>query len=350
MKFQVPQFLSPYLAKGVVVAGRILPINIVKGVALLMATATGDAVNVKRLAQKVRSETLPLSLQYAILNESLNNILLLSQWAPKNGVNRPKETQAVQTFEIISSVPWDVTPADIRDFFNQLVNSEFDIPRSVDVGSLAVKLCTQQKWSADHKRSTFSQLCRQFENSLKAKYGPSDDHLPMWAITEIYKAWRMELSGDSLVPILSNPNTIIAQRSKNKLQPSTLTLLEHCVVGAPETVLLSMLTDCISPKDLNACSKIFDRPNLSDDLLHAFITKGMDVSTVLNKRYGYRKPNATLVELYDELADDSSHAIETLKNVEERIASETQKAVLVAVVEDHVEFKNQPTLGARRKM
>ena len=350
MKFQVPQFLSPYLAKGVVLAARIIPINTVKGMGLLMATAMGDAVNVKRLSQKVRSDTLPLSLQYAILNESLNNILLLSQWAPKKGVNRPQETQAVQTFEIISSVPWDVTPTDIRDFFNQLVNSEFDIPRSVDVGTLAVKLCAGQKWSADHKRTTFSQLCRQFENSLKAKYGPSNDHLPIWAITEIYKDWRMDLNADSLVPILPNPNTIIAQRSKNKSQPSTLTLLEHCVVGAPEPVLFSMLNDCISSKDLNACSKIFDRPNLSDDLLHAFITKGMDVSTVLNKRYGYRKPNATLVELYDELSDDSSHAIETLKNVEERIAAEKQKAILVEVVGDVVETSNHPALGNRRKM
>lgn len=345
MKFKVPTFATPYIAKTVVLAGRFLPINIVTGVGLLMATAMGDVANVRRLCKKVRPSDLPLSLQHAILNESIANILLLDKWEHKKGVNRPQQQEALETFDGVSSVVWDITPEDTRQFLNQLVHGEHFIPQSVDVGSVAVKLCTRQNWPAEHKRVAFSALCHQVETSLMGKYGESDEHIPVWAIGEIYDAWKFDLSAEALVPVFSR-NPFV----KNSIKNLPHTLLENCVVGAPDRVLIDMVNNSVSQQVLNSCSKIFDRPNLSEDLLYVFLKKGMDVRTVLEKKYGYRKPNATMADLENELADSSSQAFDTLKNVQLQVASENQKAVLVEAVEEIAHVETTPSVAYRRKM
>lgn len=341
MKFTVPEFLSLPLAKTVILAGRFLPINIVKGMGLLMATAMGDARNVQRLCKSVRSDRLPLSLQYAILSESVENIVLLDQWKDKKGVNRPQQLQALETFDNVSSVHWDITTPDITNFLKKIMRDDHPIPEGIDVNTLVVKLCTRQQWTAENKRTAFSQLCSQIVD----KYG-TVSRLQEWALTDIYTAWRMDLNADGLVPHF-RMNLLGRQQQQTH---ETSTLLQRCVRGAPNNVLFSMLNDCVSPQILNKCGHIFERANLSEDVLHAFIQKGMDVQEVLKNRYGHRKFNVSLDELENELADDSSHAIAILKLVQQRIAAENQKSVLMDIVGDVREDSVQATPVQRRKM
>lgn len=346
MKFTVPDFLSLPLAKSVVFAGRILPINTVKGTALLMATAMGDVANVRRLTKKIRPEALPLSLQHAILSESVNNIVLLGSWKPKKTVNRPKQSEALETFNSVTAVQWSITGSDIRNFLDQLLSNDLKKLQTVDVAALIVQLCTRQQWSADTKRSAFSQLCAQLRHQEdNTRFEPTNT-FPNWALDDIYAAWRMELSADCLVPVL--PARHLSFQNRHKSEPQTV--LQHCVRGATDKVLLSMLNDCISPQLLNKCSSLFDRPNLTEDVLYAFIKKGMDVQEVLKNKYYNRKSHPSLEQLEHELADDSSHAIETLKSVQRRIAAENQKSVLIEAIEEVAEEDTNRVPTFRRKM
>lgn len=346
MKFKVPAVLSPYLVKSVILAGWFVPINIVTGVALLMATAMGDVPNVRRLCKKVRSDTLPLSLQHAILTESIGNIVLLNTWQSKKGVNRPQQQDALETFDCVSSVVWDITPKDSKNILDQLVNEDYRIPESVDVGRIAVKLCTRQDWTAEHKCIAFSVLCHQVASATKAKYGPSQECFPAWALSEIYNKWKFDLNADALVPFLASDNPFVSKAAK----PPSFTLLENCVVGAPEDVLIDMVENCVSQNTLTKCWGVFERSNLNEDVLYAFIKKGMNVNTALKKKYGYRNPHATVLDLESELADYSSDALQILKNVQLRVASENQKSVLMVAVQETTQADKGVTVSHRRKM
>lgn len=346
MKFKAPAFLAPYIAKTAVLAGRFLPINNVTGVGLLMATVMGDVANVRRLCKKVRAEKLPLSLQHAILRESIGNILLLNDWQPRNGVNRPQEREALDTFDCVSSVVWDITPQDSNSLLDELVNEDYYIPESVDVGGVAVKLCTRQNWPAEHKCVVFSGLCHQVANSMMAKYGPSQERLPDWALSDIYQNWKLDLKADALVPSLVSDNPFIPKSEKRK----SFTLLERCVLGAPDRVLIDMVEQCVSPNTLTKSCGLFERPHLNEDILYAFIKKGMDVNAALEQKYGYRNPNATVVDLENELGDYSLEALHALKNAQLRVASENQKAVLIEAVEDMVQVDSVVSVAHRRKM
>ena len=350
MKFKAPAFLTPYIAKTVVLAGRFLPINIVTGVGLLMATAMGDVANVRRLCKKVRSDKLPLALQHHILNESVGNILLLNKWQPTKGVNRPQEREALDTFDCVSSVVWDITPKDTLNMLNQLVDEDHFIPENVDVGQIAVKLCTRQHWSAEHKCIVFSGLCHQVVNSITAKYGPSQERLPNWALSDIYQNWKFDLKADTLVPSLVSDYLFTSEKRKSFTLREPFTLLENCVVGAPEHVVIDMVNNSVSKNVLNNCSGLFERPNLNEDILYAFIKNGMDVNEVLKKAFGHRNPHATIVDLENELGDYSSNALQTLKNVQLRVAAENQKAVLVQAVEETEHVDNVVGVVHRRKM
>ncbi len=346
MKFKVPAVLSPYLAKSVVLAGRFVPINIVTGVGLLMATAMGDVPNLRQLCKKVRSNTLPLSLQHAILSESISNIVLLNTWQSKKGLNRPQQQAALDTFDCVSSVVWDITPKDTLNILVQLLDDDHFIPESVDIGQIAVKLCTRQDWTAEHKCIVFSGLCQQTAIAATSKYGPSQEHFPAWALSEIYNKWKFDLNADALVPSLVSDNPFLPKVAK----PLSFTLLENCVVGAPEHVLIDMVENCVSQNTLTKCSGIFERPNLNEDVLYVFIKKGMNVNAALKKKYGYRNPHATVVDLENELGDYSSDALQTLKNVQLRVAAENQKSVLVEALEETTQSDNGVTVSHRRKM
>lgn len=346
MKFKAPAFLTPYIAKTVVLAGRFLPINIVTGVGLLMATAMGDVANVRRLCKKVRSDKLPLALQHHILNESVGNILLLNKWQPTKGVNRPQEREALDTFDCVSSVVWDITPKDTRNILEQLVDEDHLIPESVDIGQIAVKLCTRQIWSAEHKCIVFSVLCQQTARALTSKYGPSQECFPAWSLAEIYDKWKFDLKADVLVPSFPSQNPFTSISSKR--QP--FTLLENCVGGAPEHVVIDMVHNCISQNTLTQCSAVFKRPDLNESILYAFIKKGMNVEQALGKMFWHIKPHATIVDLENELGDYSSTALQTLKNVQLQVAAENQKAVLVQAVEETERMENMVGVVHRRKM
>lgn len=346
MKFKVPTFLTPYIAKTVVFSGRFLPINIVTGVGLLMATAMGDVSNVRRLCKKVRSNTLPLSLQHAILSESIGNIILLNTWQSKKGVNRPQEREALETFDCVSSVLWDITPKDTRNILDQLVDDDHLIPESVDIGQIAVKLCTRQDWSAEHKCIVFSVLCQQTASSITSKYGPSEECFPAWALSEIYDKWKFDLKADALVPSLSSENPFNSKSGKRR----PFTLLENCVVGAPEHVLIDMVQNCVSQNTLSECSGVFERPDINENILYTFIKKGMNVETALRKKFWHIKSHATIVDLENELGDYSSVALQALKNVQPRVVAENQKAVLIEAVEETAQVDNVVGLPHRRKM
>jgi len=343
MKFKMPKFLAPTAFRLMVAAGQIVPIPVVKGFSLLLATVGGDLKNVQRLTTKIKPRTLPLSLQKAIVVESVNNILMAGRH--DNGpIPRPKSQQAGAIFDLITQCSWEIARVDFQKILTNLLNPDNDIPQELDVAKMAVQLCQRQtSLSAEDKKNIFAKLCRESGAWVQSGYNSRTRwaYLPDWALEDIYWKWKMDLNADGLVA--GTTSKVAVYLSKNTSQ----CLLQHCVSGAPNKVLKEMLNDMVTAGMLNGCTQLFNRNPLSADLLWAFVEKGMDLNKVLHRRYrGEVQP----MLLDEALGAESEENLQAVKDVRLRLAAEQQRSVLVEAVAETRSVSVAPTPASRRKM
>lgn len=305
----------------------------------------GDVAAVQHLVRTARLNKLSVSLQKSIVRESVNNILLLDTlenakkiaWETTKGIKRPQQKAAVEIFECVSKVQWNLASLDIALTIQELWNDKIFIPDTVDVNRLTLNFFTQQNWETIDKYDIFCKMCRDLSN----KYIRSQ-RLQSWALSEIYQAWRMDLKAD---------NITLNRYSLDRDGPIKMPLLQRCVQYVPKNFMMDMVHNGVSPNTLNKCVDIFERDDLDEDMLYTFIQKGMDIFTVLNNRYSHRNDHQSSLDyLKKELAYDSARAIEVLNRVEERIFAEHQKSVLLEEVETISIVQPREELKIRRKL
>lgn len=127
---------------------------------------------------------------------------------------------------------------------------------------IVLKLC-QRNMSENSKIDTFVDLVRH-------RCAPE-------FVSTLYNMWREDLKGSAEVPEVRVSSWFRLSSDHRGTRP---TLLEFCLVRAPEHIVHVLLNDC-ERVTTEECAGLMKRDKVSENLLEALVEKGLDVAQLL---------------------------------------------------------------------